>query len=81
MLPSPARPRAAALAAEVVPHPYSSVGAYLYAAGRGALAHAFAPPFVDPDLMNDTYRINLDLILVEALVEQYMTVALNLPED
>jgi methylamine utilization protein MauJ len=80
-VPYPARPRAEALAGEVVPRPYSSVGAYLYAEGRGALAHAFAPPFVDPDLMDDTYRINRDLILVEALVERYMVGALNLPDD
>ena len=79
-LPYPARPRAEALAVEVVPRPYSSIGAYLYAAGRGALAHAFAPPFVDPDLMDDTYRINRDLILVEALVERYMTAELNLDD-
>lgn len=80
-LPYPARPRAEELAGEVVPRPYSSVGAYLYAAGRSALAHAFAPPFVDPDLMDDTYRINRDLIVVEALVDRYMTTAFNLPED
>lgn len=76
----PAAERIAALAREVVPNPYSSVGAYLYAAGRSALAHAFAPPFVDPDLMDDTYRINRDLIVVEELVDRYMTAALGLPE-
>jgi len=75
----PAAERIAALAREVV-NPYSSVGAYLYAAGRSALAHAFAPPFVDPDLMDDTYRINRDLIVVEELVDRYMTAALGLPE-
>jgi hypothetical protein len=59
---------------------YTSVGDYLYGAGRSALAHASAQPLVDPDLLDDTYRINKDLIVVEALVERYMTAALNLPE-
>lgn len=62
-----------------VPPPYQTVGDYLYAAGRSALAHAFAPPFIDPDVMDHTYRINLDLIVVEGLVERYMTEELRLP--
>jgi hypothetical protein len=77
----PARHRAEELARQTGQPPYPTVGAYLYAAGRSALAHAYADPLVDPDLMDDTYRINLDLILVEALVERYMVGALNLPED
>ena len=78
----PAKARADALGTQdPVGKTYPTTGAYLYAAGRSALAHAFAPPFVDPDLMDDTYRINRDLIVVEALVERYMTAVLNLPED
>jgi methylamine utilization protein MauJ len=60
--------------------PYPSVGAYLYAAGRSAMAHASADPLVDPDLLDDTYRINKDLIVIEALVERYVVAVLNLPE-
>jgi hypothetical protein len=75
----PARPRAEELARQVIPE-YANVGGYLYAAGRNALAHAFTAPFVDPDLVDDTYRINRDLIVVEALVERYMTRVLHLPD-
>lgn len=55
------------------------VGSYLYGAGRSALAHAAVPPVIDPDVLDDTHRINLDLHVVRALVELYMERALGLP--
>ena len=55
------------------------VGVYLYHAGRSALAHAALPPVVDPDVMEDTHRINLDLPLLTAMVELYMERELALP--
>jgi len=55
------------------------VGAYLYRAGRSALAHAAVPPVVDPDILEDTHRINLDLPLLTAIVELYMERELALP--
>jgi hypothetical protein len=55
------------------------IGAYLYRAGRSALAHAAVPPVVDPDIMEDTHRINLDMPLLTALVELYMERELALP--
>jgi hypothetical protein len=55
------------------------VGSYLYRAGRSALAHAAVPPVVDPDVMEDTQRINLDLPLITAMVELYMECELALP--
>jgi len=55
------------------------IGAYLYRAGRSALAHAAVPPVVDPDILEDTHRINLDLSLLTAIVELYMERELALP--
>ena len=57
---------------------HNDVGAYLYYAGRSALAHAFQPPLIDPDVFDDTYRINLDLPVVEELIELYMEQGLGL---
>jgi hypothetical protein len=45
------------------------VGAYLYGAGRSAVAHAYADPVVDPDRPEDTLRLGRDLPLVKALAE------------
>jgi hypothetical protein len=50
----------------------SNVGAYLYRAGRRALAHAAVPPVVEPDVMEDTHRIHLALSLLTAIVELSM---------
>jgi len=58
---------------------YKSVGDYLYAAGRSALAHSSRPPLIDPDEFNDTYRINLDLPVIEQLLRLYMERELGLP--
>lgn len=55
------------------------VGDYLYNAGRSALAHAFQSPLIDPDVFDDTYRINLDLPLVEELVKLYIEQELGVP--
>jgi hypothetical protein len=57
----------------------SNVGAYLYERGRNALAHAAVPPALDPDVMEHTHRINLDLPLITAIVELYMERELALP--
>jgi hypothetical protein len=43
------------------------------------LAHAAVPPVVDPDILEDTHRINLDLSLLTAIVELYMERELALP--
>jgi len=58
---------------------HADVGAYLYAAGRSALAHASVPPVVDPDVMIDTHRLGLDGVLLQELVEDYMESALRIP--
>jgi hypothetical protein len=58
---------------------HKDVGHYLYDSGRSALAHAFQPPFIDPDLFDDTYRINRDLFVVEKLVKLFMEQELALP--
>lgn len=62
-----------------MPAGYASIGEYLYAADRSAIAHAFQPPLVDPDEVSDTYQINLDYPLVEKLVDLYMELELGLP--
>lgn len=43
------------------------VGDYLYVHGRCAVAHAFAPPIVDPDNVGDLLRMREDLPLARAL--------------
>ncbi|MFQ5849851.1 MAG: methylamine utilization protein MauJ [Candidatus Binatia bacterium] len=58
---------------------HQDIGHYLYDSGRSALAHAFQPPLIDPDLFDDTYRINLDLPVLEELVKLYMERELGLP--
>lgn len=44
-----------------------NVGDYLYVHGRCAVAHAFAPPIVDPDNVGDLLRMRDDLPLARAL--------------
>jgi hypothetical protein len=58
---------------------HQDIGHYLYDSVRSALAHAFQPPLIDPDRFDDTYRINLDLLVVEELVKLYMERELELP--
>src|SRR5260370_42466254 len=48
---------------------HRDVGAYLYEAGRCAVAHAFNEPIVDPDDPADTRRLIEDLPVIKALAE------------
>jgi hypothetical protein len=81
-IPFPAAARVAVVGSEIATSKrFTSVGDYLFAAGRSAMAHAFQPPFVDPDDAEHTYKINLDLPVVESLANLYMERELGLPTD
>jgi hypothetical protein len=43
------------------------VADYLYISGRCAVAHAFADPIVDPDVVTDLHRLSKDLWLMQKL--------------
>lgn len=47
-----------------------NVGAYLYASGRCAVAHAFSDPLIDPDNIVDQQRLSRDLPVVRNLAAQ-----------
>ena len=48
---------------------HTDLGAYLYASGRCAVAHAYASPLADPDSPEDTERLTADLPVARALAE------------
>ena len=58
---------------------HSDIGNYLYVQGRCAVAHANSPPIVDPDELEATHRINLDLPIIQQLAERFIEVELGLP--
>lgn len=55
------------------------IGNYLYVQGRCAVAHANSLPTVDPDELEATHRINLDLSIIKQLAELFIKVELGLP--
>jgi hypothetical protein len=54
---------------EVLRSKAESIGQYLYASCRCAVAHAFSEPVVDPENPDDTKRLAEDLPLIKALAE------------
>ena len=57
----------------------SNIGQYLYRRGRNAVAHANAPPTVDPDRLDHTHQFNLDLPVIRELAEYFIETELGVP--
>jgi hypothetical protein len=57
---------------------HANVGEYLYVQGRCALAHANAPPTVDPDRFDHIVQFNQDLPVVRELAEHFIEVELGI---
>jgi len=58
------------------------VNRHLYDSGRCAIAHAsLSGTIVDPDIPRDRRRIAEDLVVIEALANQYIKVKAGVPDD
>ncbi len=72
-------PHPAAQRVQTLQKSHPNVGEYLFVQGRCAVAHANAPPTVDPDRIDQTSQFHSDLLIVRNLAECFMETELAIP--